>query len=536
MKRTLKIINISFFYLIVNLFQGQAQENVFTYETKFLKSDSLSFKEDLKLFRDNSFNPAYLQNNRYYQPQAILSTSIDYQKSKEYYSPNIGNKYKVNDIEGLWLTFINSKSSFLGVARVSKGIQDNIEWSTSPINKEYGPYQIVNQKQGNYKFQEYYISGTYSLSSSFINWGINLEYKGDYAYKQTDPRARDISSWFSAHNGFIFTINPQHELGISGKYQIHRQTIELDVWKGNIKQQFFLLRGFGMYDHDHKDYVFSKRRIYKQNLYNFNISGLLWKKNKINVELLFEYAHRNLKTEEESTINLHELSVEEWTTKLKFIYSLNKHWIIDASISNNFNQFLGKENRYSYIRVNENYPDVYDYVKIGSIKPYKLDDNLIGINANLSYFSIQNIKYQVGATYRKSKYDEKYKGTNFNSLIVKSIPGILFSLNYKFKRHSFESNFSFEKEKSTKGVANVDYNYQSLYKEVYFPNLLYQSIDKKYYQIGLNYVYLLQNRDGIGLNFVFYKESGDYSKLNLDTKNIEVNNFGYSFKLYYKFR
>lgn len=535
MKKVLEIMSICLFFLFGNLFQLQAQERFHRNDMKLLKRDSISFKDDFILSKDNRLNPAYLQSNKYYQSQAILGTSIDYQKDKEYYTPNTGNKYKINSIEGAWLTFINSKSSFLGKAKTSKGIQDNIEWNTLRVYKGYGPYQIVNNKTGNYKFQQYYISGTYSLATSIINWGINLDYRGDYTYKQTDPRARNISSWFSVQNGFIFKLNPQYELGICAKYQLHRQTIELDVWKGNIKQQFFLLRGFGMYDNDHKDYVFSKKRIYKQNLYNLNISGLLWKKNKVNMEFLIDYSFRDLKTEEESTINLHELVVKEWNTRMKFIYSVHPSWIIDASIATNFKQFVGKENRYSYKRVNENYPDVYDYVKIGSVKPYQLDDSYISINTNLSYLATGYITYQVGASFRKTEFNEKYKGTNFKSLIEKSVPGIHFNVNYNGKRHNLETNFSFEQEKSKNGVANVDYNYLSLYKEVYYPNLLYGSIDKKYYQLDLNYNYRLSNRNRVGISFMFYKYSGDYSRLETDNKNLKVNNLGYSCRLYYQF-
>ncbi|MGS4344347.1 DUF6850 family outer membrane beta-barrel protein [Myroides odoratus] len=480
------------------------------------------------------WNPAYLNKEEIRVSQTQIAAF--YQDFKEKKQNNIlkGKEFSAYGLQAHWFTPIDTTAHFLGQVRFTKGTQEDVYANTMRLSDAYGPYLLLHKKTSDFNFQHYDVRGTYSKKIAAMTWGLHLYYTGDYAYKQTDPRAKAIGSWFDVQLGGTYAVSPQHEIGISSTYEIHSQHVELDVWKGNIKQQFFLLRGFGMYDHDHKDQVFSKKRVYKQQHVDLNLMASFWKKNPLTVDVLLDGSVRKMKTEEETTINLYELTTTALQSHIRVNYILTPAWQTQVALSYHQQRLTGQENRYSYQRVNEDYSGVYDYVKIGAIKPYTLADDAWKVGWKWSYTFNPQWHYQFGIQYTQTTFDERYQGTTFRTRLEKNKPGLTLNLNYIKNKHQLRLGFEVESEKSNKADAQKDSSYESMYDEVYYPVFVYQSMDKTTWSMALDYSYQLKNTQRLGLQIGFSKTQANKTKLKA-VESFAINASQLSIQGYYQF-
>lgn len=479
-------------------------------------------------------NPAYLNENGLGVSQTHIETFYQDVKENKDYQILKGQAFRAYGLQAHWLTPIDSTANFLGEVRFAKGNQKGVYANTMRLSDDYGPYLLLNKKASDFNFQQYDVRGAYNKRFAKMTWGLQLYYTGDYAYKQTDPRAKAIASWFGLQLGGKYNFSTQHDVGINTTYVLHTQHIELDVWKGNMKQQFLLLRGFGMYDHDHKDQVFAKKRAYKQQQVELNIMASLWKKRRLTVDFLLDGALKKMKTEEESTINLYQLTTTTLQAQMKVNYTLAPSWQTGIEWSYDQQHLAGQENRYSYQRVNSDYSGVYDYVKIGAIKPYTLENETWRVAWKWRYTLNQQWNYQLGIQYTQTSFDERYKGTTFRTRLEKNKPGLVLNLNYSKNKHRLAVGFQFESEKSSKAYAQKDSSYESLYDEVYYPMFVYQSMDKTIGSMALDYSYQLKENQRLGLKVGFSKIEANKTKLKaVEAFGLDANLF--SIQGYYQF-
>ncbi|EKB06023.1 MULTISPECIES: DUF6850 family outer membrane beta-barrel protein [Myroides] len=527
------ILNIVFLAIVAFPLKGWTQEeNKQSNATPIVLETQYNLvKKQQELYR---VNPAYLHQDKA-KDQTEIYSFYQKQKYKNDYNPLKGKQFKTYGLGANWLNVIDTTASFLGSVAVSKGNQDQIYAQAMRLGDAYGPYGLVHKKIADYTFQYYDLSARYSQVFNQLAFGVHLYYKGDYAYSQTDPRAKDITSWFGINAGTKYNWSDKHEVGLSAGYEIHNQHIALDVWKGNVKQQFFLLRGFGMYDHQHKDHVFSKKRLYKQHTTSISASAGLWKKNPFSVDFLFQTEIRNLKTEEETTINLYELTSYNYLPEVKFNYVLSRKWQAQLQLSAQLTSLKGKENRYSYNRVNDDFSGVYDYVKIGEIKPYVLDENQYRIGVSTTYRHSQFWLYSLGLSYQKDSYDEYYKQTLFKSQLDKQTPKAEAKVLYQKPKYQIGVGVSFEAQKSQKAFTQQDTTFQSLYKEIYLPAFRYRAMDKNYLTVELDYMYSLKERQQIGARFTLGKLWADKSELILNDQAYKIRAHQVYMSLYFQF-
>jgi len=479
-------------------------------------------------------NPAYLNERKERGPATYIETFYTTQSQDALYPILNGKELLTYGIKANWFTRIDSTSNFRGIIQVSKGNQKDVYANTMRLSTDYGPYGMINLKASDFKFQHYHLQGTYNKQLASTTIGGHLYYVGDYAYKQTDPRARAIAGWFGGQLGVKQDIANQHQLGVSVGYELHNQNVELDVWKGNIKQQFFLLRGFGMYDHDHKDFVFSKKRLYKQNDLQLNLNASLWRTKKVGVDLTLQGLIRKLKTEEESTINLYELTTKKFLFTAVFNYTISDVWQTQVTLFNRVKTQDGRENRYSYIRVNEDYLGVYDYVQIGSIDPYSFKEHRVGLAWNWSYLPNKRWLYQFSVQYEKNKEEERYTSTLFQTDLERNSPKIQFNVHYFNQRHQFLFSTSLEQQRISKANTTEDTSVQSLYQELYYPTFLYHSLDKNSSSVSLDYSYKIREKERLGTKIRASKLWGNQTKLDVQDK-VKVDAFFLSIQVYYQF-
>ncbi|MTG98717.1 MULTISPECIES: DUF6850 family outer membrane beta-barrel protein [Myroides] len=480
------------------------------------------------------FNSAYLNNYSHVGAQTYLELFYHNQNQDKSYRIDKGKKSSEYGITARWFTPVDSTSNFFSQVVVRKGVQQDIYGFTSRVSSIYGPYQMINLKQGDYKYQNYDLSARYSKRIKNFVLGTNLTYTGDYSFKQTDPRARNISSWFSVELGSVYHLNKSFDFGLSTTYQLHRQTQELDVWKGNIKQQFFVLRGFGMIDHEHKDYVFSRKRIYTQDQFDVNLSSSLWKDRKFNIDLLLLAKSRNMKTEEQIPINLHQLktSIISLSTVLKYYISSN--WLSKINLFYQNKTLKGTENRYSYTRVNQNYSGVYDYVKIGSLQAYSLKQNRLRIQTEITYRSNNSGSYSFLLGYQNQSLNEKYKASNFRSQLDKDTFSAEIKSDYKGNKNHLTWGVIYQLENTTKALAQNDNRFSSLYNEIYYPVFLYDSLDKNMLALFVDYNYRLKGNQQIGIKVQVSKLWADSTKLKT-MQVVDINYLSAFTSLYYRF-
>lgn len=413
------------------------------------------------------------------------------------YPVSQGNKTNDYGIKGYWQTVIDSSAQFIATASVHKGIEENIRFNVMRLGHLYGPYTLVNKRHADFKYQQYQLTAQYAANFKYVSWSIGADYIGDYAHTETDPRAKDISAWLGINTAARLKL-PNHQLDLAVRYQHHTKNLDLDVWQGNVKYQFLLMRGFGMYDHDFMESVFNKKRLYRQNLFEIGLGGLLFKSRKTNVILDFNWAKSALITEEQNTINLHQLATSSLSTSFVLKRILAENW--RASISTiilNLDQ-KGTENRYSLVKVNENYSGIYDYVKIGAVQPYSLQYNQFKTVMDLEY-NPDGQQFGLFFAYGQTALEERYKGTAFYTQINKSQLELGGSYSKYYRNKEWGLAFRFQPERLRQAKNIKDTTVESMYDEVYLPQYLYNSRDQDTYSLAVSYAYSWFKKQKVGV-------------------------------------
>lgn len=455
-------------------------------------------------------------------------------KQSKSYLLNKGNQFKSYSLTALWNKALDKESSFLATISFDKAEQDQIFGTSMLYNQDYGPYQLYHKFKADYHFQHYNINTQYKKQVNRFTFLAGISYTGNYSFTLTEPRNKAISSWLKPKVGVEYSLTKNSQVFLTSWYQHHRQTVELDVYNGNRKRQFLLLKGFGLYDHQHKDYEFSKKRIYSANSIGVNLGADLFQTNRFSLSLGFIGSIDKLKTQELNTIVLHELKTSKTLVSGALNYKANRFLNIKLKANYYFKELLGTENRYSYVNVNQDYESVYDYIKIAQVRPYILQNKQWYLDLGLQNYLSDKFSYVLGGGYSQTNFDEQYKTTAFKTLINKQIYKGYLRLDYQNKKNRAFLSFSYQNQATTSANSYKDTDLKGLYQEVYYPNYLYEKLNKKAIELTFDYSYRLKNNNRVALNIKLDK-LWSTNTLNTSAGVFDLDYLGITTKLYYQF-
>lgn len=314
------------------------------------------------------------------------------------------------------------KSLLYGKASFTSGSHRNIGWNAQRFPMTYWPYVVADSTGGNVNYETYNLLCAYSFRlNQRVDMGFFGEYKGDFAFRKTDPRIENITSWLTFKGGASYLLNGGSRIGLDIDYQLHRQHTDIRHFRTGQFAGFFMEYGFGMYDYIHSPIYNSMKHQQHQHSYGANVIFSSNANHPLRLNARLGYGFDEMNTEE----NIHKLNLyRAMTYRLKADASLlwnNQSWGLGFTGHLESAQRQGHEYIFErYVSATVDGVDVYDYRKIGQQDRYKM--NMMQGNAQLKvskYFgALSTLSLFGGMEYLKREETYKEKGSFVRNVLV----------------------------------------------------------------------------------------------------------------------
>lgn len=307
------------------------------------------------------------------------------------------------------------KSMFYGKASFTAGSHRNIGWNAQRFPMTYWPYVVADSTGGNVSYETYNLLCAYSFRiNRHVDLGFSGEYKGDFAFRKTDPRIENITSWLTFKGGMSCLLGGGHRIALDVDYQLHRQHTDIKHFRSGQFAGFFMEYGFGMYDYIHSPIYNSMKHQQHQHSYGANVIFSSNASRPLRATARMGYGFDEMNTEE----NIHKLNLyRAMTNQLRADASLlwnNPCWGVGLTGHWEMAQRKGREYVFErYVSATVDGVDVYDYRKIGQQDRYKM--GTMEGNAQLKvsrYVGTGNTLSLLGGMEYLSR-EETYKEKNF---------------------------------------------------------------------------------------------------------------------------
>lgn len=382
-----------------------------------------------------NYNP---QSDNSRQKKVFTAIENSYGKEEGDYLPFQGKQF--NDISLRANGYLKSENATLfGKANFVNGKHKGYDWNTLRYAELYWPYIVADSTGGNFSYEKYNVMGAYSFRfNEKIIAGVSGEFKGDFAYRQNDPRIEDITTWLTLKSGITYALK-QNLFSANIEYTLHKQQMDLHHFRTGQFAGFFIEYGFGMFDYIHSPIFRSMKQ--QQHMNNYGIS-LAFNSNplktlQMNAKLKYDY---NVMNTEENIykINLYRAITQNINLSYGLLWNNSKWGIVFFSDVKSASK-SGRENLFErYVSSVIDGVNVYDYKKMGHQERYKL--NIVDGKANLkvSYYFQSNYTFSLLAGLNYFMRDETYKERNYQIKNVLLIPSIGTEFYYKGSAFDFQ--------------------------------------------------------------------------------------------------
>ena len=280
------------------------------------------------------------------------------------------------------------KSLLYGKASFTAGSHRNIGWNAQRFPTTYWPYVVADSTGGNVNYETYNLLCAYSFRiNRHVDLGFSGEYKGDFAFRKTDPRIENVTSWLTFKGGMSCLLGGGHRIALDVDYQLHRQHTDIKHFRSGQFAGFFMEYGFGMYDYIHSPIYNSMKHQQHQHSYGANVIFSSNASRPLRVNARLGYGFDEMNTEE----NIHKLNLyRAMTNRLRADASLlwnNRSW--GVGLMGHLASSLRKGREYifeRYVSATVDGVDVYDYRKIGQQDRYKMNVTQGNVQVKASRF------------------------------------------------------------------------------------------------------------------------------------------------------
>ncbi len=328
--------------------------------------------------------------------------------------PAEGNRFKDYSVKA-GAMMRDEKNFLYGKASFTAGSHENIGWNALRSPQTYWPYVVADSTGGNVGYETYNLLVAYSYRpSTRFTFGFSGEYKGDFAFRKTDPRIENITSWFTLKGGVAYKLGEGSRVALDFDWQLHRQHAAINHFRSGQFAGFFMEYGFGMYDYIHSPIYNSMKHQQHQQSYETNLSYASDATRPFRLTARIGYSFDKMNTEE----NIHKLNLyRAMTNRLRADVAAlwnNDSWGVSMNGRMASSQRKGREYVFErYVSATVDGVDVYDYRKIGQQDRYTM--NALEGQAQLklsAYLTDANtVSLFGGVRYYERK--EKYRGYNY---------------------------------------------------------------------------------------------------------------------------
>lgn len=403
--------------------QAQMLRTPFELSEQLLLSPSeRQFGEICLLSREKLADPIFPDRGRVEESElrdsAFVRFSSAYGDIRGDYLPYNGNNYSSLSFLSGGRINVRSYGILRGNASYSRGIHKHIGWNAVRNAEAYYPYLVSDSTGGDYHFEDYRIASNYTFRSGRLPLNVGLTYKGEIAYRLTDPRTTNTTGALELSAATSLSLPKKQTLLLSTAYLYHRQHITLYNWRPGQQDKYFVSYGFGQVDVGNSPIWFGISRM--NYLSGWKIGSRL--DNQRGGQLGLDYYGYYLNTEEQSSINLFALLYN----RLRFYGQ--KHWSrLSLSFSADYALRQGIERIYEDYQPDDQY-HIYDFRILAVRRWYLLNEFAAQLQA--AYRILNQGKYLLQVNMGGDFYgsDETYRkhGHHVMNTVLRPFAGIVY--------------------------------------------------------------------------------------------------------------
>ncbi len=433
-------------------------------------------------------------------------------KIKGDYLPDVGNAFTDMELLADAVKTTKKHGSVFGSTSFSKGIHKGYGWSALRHADLYRPYVVVDSVGGDFKYENYFISGGYSFNLGRGYYGAGGSFRGEIASKETDPRSANNTIWLNLDFAAAYKLSASTWLALRASYLRNKQHLNLWDWPVNQQNRFFLTYGFGYFDFRESPIFFGIQRMYyieggEAQLTFGNLNANKFQNTAFVLD--FVYKFMSMQTEERDAKNLFGANMHRFKGRFAIEFFKNKsfNWQIALQTQNNLR--FGKENIYEAYVPDENYPSIYDFRLVSVRKRYSDVFSWNSLQNKFVYTLPQNrlsMELLAGAavSYRKSAY--KKPAAYWSVFSVLPLAGLGINQTGRAWEWGFSSQFRMkvtqEHDYSVKsGKYRIDYQttflpfayYADESYHIFTDAYISYKLKKRAYRIGLALQYYVRN-------------------------------------------
>lgn len=340
------------------------------------------------------------------------------------YEGNGSTDYRV----GAYGEYTLPKSGTLsGCIQYSQGKHHNIGWSAMRLPELYFPYISTDSCGGDFKFDSYYAEGNYAFSLKKWTLGIKGTFYGEQAYRLTDPRALNNTTWLRFNVGVARPIG-NHLLMLDAGYGRNKQHMQLRYWRPGQQDRFFVCYGFGLYDTRQSAVSFGKSRMYYIDDFNARLQYLFNAQSPLSIHASLGYSYQHMETEESDIYNLYESRSQQLFPLLRLTYDAINDWQFELFSMGNIVLRKGYENIIEeYLIDREN--NIYDFRTIATRQNYNRNTHSWTTAFKVSK-RIRSVNIGIQGGISTDGYEEKYASDTYRIKVQTLTPHAKFSAEW----------------------------------------------------------------------------------------------------------
>ncbi len=401
-------------------------------------------------------NPAFTQwhkqsDTTLFRRSAIVYTGLAGADTKGDFIPYEGNgstDYRV----GAYGEYTLPRSGTLsGRIQYAQGKHRNIGWSAMRLPELYFPYISTDSCGGDFKFDTYFAEGNYAFTLGKWTLGAKASFYGEQAYRLTDPRALNNTTWLRFNAGVARQMGHNLLLFDAG-YGRNKQHMQLRYWRPGQQDRFFVCYGFGLYDTRQSGVSFGKSRMYYIDELNTRVQYLSSQAHPLRVHAALGYSFDHMKTEESDIYNLYESRSHQLSPLIRLIFDPQNDWQFELAAAGDITMRKGYDNIIEeYLIDKEN--NIYDFRTIDTRQNYVRNTSRLSsaLKASRRMGRVE-LSLQGGAA--TESYVEKYKANNHHIRVRTLTPHVKLGIDWQGTKDDIDLSMLYARQH----VADNDYN------------------------------------------------------------------------------
>lgn len=328
-----------------------------------------------------------------------------------------------------------------GSLEYATGRHRGIGWNATRQAEDYLPYLSTDSIGGDYRYRRYRAAGRYAFTLGRWTLGAGMAFDGEQAWRLSDPRALNNTTWLRPDIGAAFTTGSLAVMAKAG-YGRARQHMQLRYWRPGEQDRFFVCYGFGLYDTRQSGVTFGKSRMYYIDEWNAAIDLLntaraaKGSKPKVSLQAGLSMTWQHMKTEEADIYNLYEARTLRLAPYATATASLSQGWRLRVMAEGAWQRRRGYENIIEEYLIDKD-NNIYDFRTLDTQQNY------------VRHQSCWRAALAVEKTWRRltvtlqggveaERDEEKYRGGEYLTRTTATTPHARLALAWQGSRDRFD--------------------------------------------------------------------------------------------------